>query len=252
MHGLATLVIDNLRAIGAEVHPLYEEMLSHAMAAAPPPFFQNWFGRRYFELARRSDWFANSLIANAALEGYGATQIWKFSNRVGNEAYAAAVRQHSLDESRHSSMFVAMMRILFPAAHIDDATARSLDDLQPKYSLRSHPAIEKCPPSEALSGEELLDELVQVHITEIRALVLQFLLRETLLAYSPPSVRRRIGNFSAVLIRDEARHIEYTARIFDAEASAGRRDFLFDAFENRLRGFNDLTMIELERERVTI
>jgi hypothetical protein len=252
MQTLADIVIENLRAIGLPQHPIYEEVLTHAVITAPPPFAENWFGRRYFELARSAEWFANSLIANAALEGYGSTQIWKFSNKVDNDAYAAAVRKHSLDESRHSTIFVTMLKLVFPGAHIDTDTAKNIDDLQPHYSAKSHPPIEKAPEGQLYRGERLLHELIQVHITEIRALVLQHLLRPTLLAYSPSSARNRLDALSRSLIRDESRHIEYTAEIFESEAAGGCKDFIFASFESCMREFNDLTMIELEREKVTI
>lgn len=252
MNTLADIVVENLRAIGAPQHPVYEEILSYAVVAAPPPFAQNWFGRRYFELARKADWFANSLVANAALEGYGATQIWKFANKVDEPAYAAAVRRHALDESRHSTIFVKMLRLVFPGAEIDEATEQSIAALQPHYSPRNHPPIERPPDGEMYSGERLLHELVQVHITEIRALVLQHLLRPTLLAYSPDASRARLDALTRSLIRDESRHIEYTALIFESAAEAGSRDFLFSSFKSCLREFNDLTMIELEREKVAV
>lgn len=252
METLADIVTQNLRAIGLPPHPTYEQILKHAVDFAPPPFAQNWFGRRYFELARKAEWFANSLIANAALEGYGATQIWKFSNKVDNESYASAVRKHALDESRHSTIFIIMLKLVFPRAHMDTATAKTIDELQPHYSAKSHPPIEKAPDGELYSGDRLLHELIQVHITEIRALVLQHLLRPTLLAYSPSPARDRLDALSRSLIRDESRHIEYTAEIFEAAAANGHKDFIFQSFESCMREFNDLTMIELEREKVTI
>jgi hypothetical protein len=252
MNSLADIVIDNLRAINAPIHPTYEEILSHAVASAPPPFAQNWFGRRYFELARKAEWFANSLIANAALEGYGATQIWKFSNKVDNNAYAAAVRRHAFDESRHSTIFITMLKLVFPDAAIDEATEQAIDALQPRFTPQSRPPIEKHADDELYSGDRLLHELVQVHITEIRALVLQHLLRPTLLAYSPAPSLKRLDGLSRSLICDESRHIEYTAHIFESEANSGSKEFLFYSFENCLREFNDLTMVELERERIAI
>jgi hypothetical protein len=252
MHGLATLVLENLQAIGASRYPLYEAMLAHACEAAPPPFAENWFGRRYFELARRADWFANSLIANAALEGYGSVQIWAFSNKLDNEAYAGSVRRHSLDESRHSTMFVKMLPLVFPNAAVDDSTRRTIDALQPRFSKHSHPSIEKVPEHERFSHDRMLQELVGIQFTEIRALILQFLLRSAVLAYSGEASRKRLEAFTSVLIRDESRHIDYVARIIESEASAGHADLLFELFEQCLRRFNEVTMIELERDKVAI
>lgn len=252
MHGLASLVLDNLKSVGAMEHPAYEAMLSHAFAVAPPPFGENWFGRRYFELARRADWFANSLVANAALEGYGSTQIWAFSRKLNDENYAAAAQQHSLDESRHSTMFVEMIGLLFPDATIDGTTQASLDRLQPKYNRRSHPPIDKVPEGERFSLERTLEEFVGVQFTEIRALILQFLLQAMTRAYSPPASSRKLEAMTSILIRDESRHIDYVANIVEREASLGNRDLLFTLFEQGLHQFNDITMMELERDKITI
>ena len=231
---------------------MYEAMLAHATSVAPPPFAENWFGRRYFELARRADWFANSLVGNAALEGYGSTQIWAFSNRIDNDTYRESVRRHALDESRHSTMFVKMLKLVFPTATIDDATESTLDALQPRYSRHSHPPTEMAPEHEIFSHERMLRELVGVQFTEIRALILQFLLRPTVLAYSPDISRKRLEGFTSVLIRDESRHIEYVAQIIEQESSKGHADLLFELFEQSLREFNELTMIELERDKISI
>ncbi|MEA2823029.1 MAG: hypothetical protein QOJ86_5033 [Bradyrhizobium sp.] len=251
MSFLADLVIDNLRKIKSAEYPIYSQIIRHCYETTPP-FARDWFGRRYFELARNPEWFANSLVANSALEGYGSTQIWKFSNRVDNARYAEALRQHALDESRHSTMFIRMLRLTFPGIELDAKTEKSLDGLQPKYTRRVHPPIEKRPPDELILGREALNEIIQVHITEIRALILQFLLRPAMLAYAPESSTGVLTSASDVLIRDESRHIRYSAEFFEDAARAGERDFLFAAFEHQTRKFNDLTMEELERDQVEL
>jgi rubrerythrin len=250
MHGLASLVLEHLQSIGAPRHPLFEDMLVHSMNVAPPPFGENWFGRRYFELARNADWFANSLVANAALEGYGSRQLWAFSNKVKKEACAAAVRRHALDESRHSTMFVNMLRMVFPQVEIDPEAQEQIDALQPHFTSTNHPTTDKPPEAERYGDIAFLHEMVGIHFTEIRALVLQLLLRPALLAYSPTGNRDKLAAFSSVLIRDEARHIEYAANIIQQEAEHGYKDLLFALFEEQLREFNEVTMMELERDKV--
>ena len=251
MSFLATLVTENLRKVRAPEYPIYEKIIQHCYATTPP-FAKDWFGRRYFELAKHPEWFANSLVANSALEGYGATQIWKFSNRIENDNYSAALRQHALDESRHSTMFIRMLQLTFPNIGIDPASRENLDKLQPKYSRKNHPPTDKRPKEELLLGHEALNELIQVHITEIRALILQFLLRPAMLAYAPESSQKTLISASDILIRDESRHIRYSAEFFEDAARAGETDFLFAAFEYQTRKFNELTMEELERDQVEL
>lgn len=251
MEGLADLVVKNLAGVSHRGYPVYSSIIKHVFAT-PPPFFQRSFGRRYFELCRNADWFANSLIANSALEGYGSTQIWKFSNKVKNESYADALRTHALDESKHSSMFISMLSKTFPGLEMDANTTHRIEKMQPRYSRRRHPTTEKLEPEQLLLDDEALDELIQVHITEIRALVLQFLLRPVLLTYAPEQNARSLEKSSDILITDEAKHIRYTADFFEDAAVVGKRDFLFDAFDRHVAEFNDLTLIELERDTVEI
>lgn len=248
---LANMVLENLAAAGQAVPPIYARILGHCYGETPP-FAQAWFGNRYRELARDSEWFANSLVANSALEGYGATQIWKFADRLGDQRYAAAVRQHSLDESRHSTMFIRMLELTFPGIAIDAATRDRLQALQPRYSSRHHPPEMTPSPGEGTHGSDAIVELIGVHITEIRALVLQHLLRPVILAYAPPSALTVLTRCSDVLIRDEARHIGYSARFFEEAAADGHADFLFETFAREAAEFNTVTMEELERDKVEI
>lgn len=91
MDHFAKLVIENLGKVSPNRYPLYEQLIEHAFTVAPPPYSCEWFGRRYFELSRDTEWFANSLVANSALEGFGSTQIWAFSNRMHGDIDVDAV-----------------------------------------------------------------------------------------------------------------------------------------------------------------
>jgi hypothetical protein len=248
---LADLVIAGLEKLGEGEYPHYRRVVEHCYDY-PPPYAQRWFGRRYYELARKPEWFANSLIANSALEGYGSTQVWAFSNRIGMEQYKRAIRQHALDESRHSTMFARMMGLVFPDIAIDDDTKARIKGLQPCYTPSRHPTTEPVPPEEVMPDDDVLDELIGIHLTETRALVLQYLLRPVLLHYAPSSSVRKLTAASDVLIRDEARHIGYTARIFEEQIEKGRGDFIASVFERRNQEFNETTMIEVEREKIEI
>ena len=145
-------------------------------------------------------------------------------------------------------MFISMLHLTFPNISIDEATRIRIANQQPRFSSNNLPDDERQPPDRRLQEDSTLNELVQVHITEIRALVLQFLLRSVIRVYAPPQSSQRLEMFTSSLIRDEAAHIAYTAAIFQTAASNGRDDFLNAVFEARVKDFNDLTMVELERE----
>jgi hypothetical protein len=249
MDGLASLVLENLRHVSSRKYPRYSKILKHCFMQAPPPYAKNWFERRYFELARDPEWFANSLVANSALEGYGSTQVWNFSNRMYCDQYIDAVQRHALDESRHSTMFVSMLDLTFPGIELDSATRERLHAMQPRYSVFNPPPGGRFDLLDRMTEGETFNELVGIHLTEIRALVLQLLLRPVLQAYAPMQSQKRLRMFSDSLIRDEAMHIDYCAEIFEELALAGHVDYLVHLFETRVSDFNDVTMIELERER---
>lgn len=252
---LAEQVVSELRNLHSRRYPLYERILDHAFSMHAPAFADDKFSKRYEQLAEDGEWFANSLVANACLEGYGSQQIWKFSNMLDNDMYAQRVRLHALDESRHASMFVSALRWTFPGLleGADQETRDKVAQMQPHYSRTRHPVIEKAPEGERYFEKESINELIQVHITEIRALVLQYMVRKAFLRHAPTDNVDRLLRVSDRLILDEAKHIDYSAEIFEHYAARdGNAEFFFQCFEDRLRDFNALTQEELEREGISL
>jgi hypothetical protein len=252
---LAEQVVGELHRKNARRYPLYERILIHAFNVNAPVFSDDRFSRRYEQLAADGQWFANQLVANACLEGYGSEQIWKFSNRLDNDHFAEKVRFHALDESRHASMFVTALKLTFPGLleGEDSETQVRIEQMQPRYSQSRHPPIEKAPEHQRLFEKESINELIQVHITEIRALVLQYVVRQALIKHAPDQSHSRLVRISDRLISDEIRHIDYSAEIFEHYASRdGNADYFFQCFEDRLRDFNLMTQEELDREGVTL
>jgi hypothetical protein len=149
-------------------------------------------------------------------------------------------------------MFVRMLGLTFPDAHIPDEDRRQIERRQPRYTRSKHPPIERPAQGNGMSETEALTELIKVHITEIRALILQHLLRPLLLAHAPVENRRTLVSASDVLIRDEARHIAYSAIFFVEAMNRGMRDFMFDTFEREARVFDEITLEELEREEIHV
>jgi hypothetical protein len=125
--------------------------------------------------------------------------------------------------------------------------------MQPRFSKTNHPVIKKAPEQDRFFEKESINQLIQVHITEIRALVLQYMVRKAFIQHAPSKHAARLSRMSDLLIGDEARHIEYSADIFEHYASRdGQADYFFHCFEDRLRDFNLLTQEELEREGVSL
>lgn len=252
MSEIYKLVVNSLRAIGVTPHSEYEKALLCAFKKYPPVQEQNWFGRNYFNLAKNKLWFANSLIENARMEGYGSAQIWKFSCRLKDPIYIEKVRRHSLDESRHSRIFILMLQIVFPKSLENEELRIAVEGLYPGYTLKNPPPVETTPQTLIIEGENALNELIQVHLTEIRAIVLQHLLRSAILAHTPTAYQHKIAKFMHSLITDESKHIEYTAGIFEDAINNGYREFVFTTIADKQNDLNQLTYEELELERVNI
>jgi len=250
---LGEQVVQELRKLKFPHFPLYEAIMTHALETNQPIFASDKFSLRYLELAEDDEWFANSLVANSCLEGYGSQQIWKFSNKLDNDLYAERVRKHALDESRHSTMFITILGLVFPGVldSVDQETARKIDQMQPRFTQEKHPAIQKVTAEERLFELETINELIQVHITEIRALVLQYMVREAMKRHAPADNLPRLLRMSDSLIADEARHIQYSAEIFENYA-VQNKDMFFEMFEARLHDFNELTKEELAREELEL
>ncbi|AOX03334.1 hypothetical protein BJP34_31325 [Moorena producens PAL-8-15-08-1] len=78
-----------------------------------------WGGDLYRQCARNREWFANSLIINAREEGKGSQEAWQLSQCIQNQELTRLGRNHSIDESRHSKMFVPLLNILFPRLQVE-------------------------------------------------------------------------------------------------------------------------------------
>jgi hypothetical protein len=250
MSNTSELTLHYLKTYGTPAPPTYTEFLREACEAHPPPHGMAWYGNLYRQLARKTEWFANSLIINADKEGYGARQLWKFSVRMENETLAEAVRRHSMDESRHASMFIGVLDLIFPSV-IDAPFRERLKELSPGYTQRTHPPTTPASPAEVMPSHRVMEELIQGNFTEMRALILQLLLRPVMQAYAPPEHRERLLRVSERLIHDETKHIEYSARFIEQYAQE-HREWVRATMLDMMKWVNDLSLAEVSIEGVPI
>ncbi|HLO84241.1 MAG TPA: hypothetical protein VK203_04385, partial [Nostocaceae cyanobacterium] len=141
MNNVSELALNYLQRYNCQFTEDYQNVLRVACETYPPPHGMAWYGNLYRQCARQTDWFVNSLITNAAEEGDGARGVWKFSQHIKNQEIAELVRNHSIDESRHSKMFVSLLNILFPTK-IEAELRNKLQGLSPEYYPHQHPPIE--------------------------------------------------------------------------------------------------------------
>lgn len=127
-----------------------------------------------------------------------------------------------------------------------------VEGLYPGFTELNHPPTEEVDEALKLTENIAINELIQVHLTEIRAIVLQYLLKSAILVHTASDLQPKIARYMDSLIRDEARHIEYTAEIFEDAICNGERDFVFTTLADRQADLNLLTYKELEMEKINI
>ena len=251
MNTLSNLVASYLSKFGYNNLEIYQKILRETCEVHPQPYSQSWYGKQYRELAIKPNWFAKSLIINANMEGYGATQIWAFSQIAGNEIYAEHIRSHSIDESRHSKMFVMMLEMMFPDV-AKEIGMENLLSLSPGYTKSNHPSKKAPKDGNILSEANTVEELIHINLIEVRAFILQMLLRPVLLAYSAKENRKKLSAMSNRLIQDEIKHIAYSASCIEDFARNGNQDFVRASMINRQAQVNDETLEELELEGIAV
>jgi hypothetical protein len=213
--------------------------LQAACEAHPPPFGMAWYGDKYRLVSRDPTWLANSLVSNAAKEGEGSRKLWELAGRTHDPEVAEQIRRHAIDEARHARLYILMIDIAFPDA-MDKACRSALNDLSPGYTLRDQPK------NQLLSADaQVLDEIIQMNIGEIRTRIHQLLLRPVIQAHCPSESRNKLKRVLDSLLLDETRHIEYTARLVEQAFAGGYSDFIQRTTSRRLDEFNEITLQEV-------
>lgn len=245
MTHIPQLAIGLMAKFGASAPlPIYETALRKACRAAPPPYGQAEYGELYREAAVDAGWMAISLITNSEREGDGATRLWSLAASTEDRAVAAELKQHAIDESNHSKMYLRLVDLVFPDAIAPEFRAQ-LTALSPGYARAMQPvANEGSPFSHAIS----LDDLIQMNIAEIRTTVHHLLQRPMLLEHCAAERRGKVIRLLDSLLRDEVAHVAYTANLIEAGVPQVGSEAVRQLFAERLQDFNDVTRAELDRQ----
>lgn len=222
----------------------YARALTSAAAAVNPAYGLAWYGEHYRQVACDADWFAGSLVDNASVEGDGARKLWALAAQCAGSVgtpISEKIRRHAIDESRHAQYYIRIVDIIFPHS-ISAGLRLELDQISPHYLPTSAPPA-SLPPKTA---ERVIDELVQMNIGEIRTRINQLLLRPVAHAYCGDH-----GDHDALqrildrLMRDETRHIHYTAKILEDYSRHGYRSLVRNVMATRMHDFNMITLDEV-------
>lgn len=247
MNNVSELAIEYLQRYNCQISEDYKTVLREACEIQPPPHGMAWYGNFYRRVVRNPEWFAKSLIANAAEEGNGSRKVWQFSRCIENPEYAELVRNHSIDESRHSNMFVALLNILFPTQLEADFRAQ-LQALSPNYYHHKHPTAEPFSGDRILDKTTVMDEIIKINLLEIRALILQLLMRPVLQAYATPKDLAKVTTMSDLFIYDETKHVEYSAYCIGKYIQEGNQEWARDMMIYRQKTVNEMFITDVELE----
>lgn len=236
---LADTVLDGISDLDGEELDHYESHLRRAFDAHPPPFGEDWYGEKFTRLARDIRWVAGALLANAVIEGEHAEKLWELAGATHNAIIAELIRQHAVDASRHSRMYVFLIKNLFPRA-IPEQMRAQVNALSPGFTNNDHPT-QTLPKATV----RVLDELVQMNLGAIRTQKNQKLMAPVLRALCPHEIKVGVNVVLDRLLLDVTRHIEYTAKLIEEASRAGRAMLLGDLVAQRTREFNELTLDEI-------
>jgi hypothetical protein len=239
MDTVADLTLSALRGAGVRGIESYSQSLICACDQHRPPFGMAWYGDQYRSYAKDPHWLAASLVANAEVEGDGARKLWRIAGYAERENESKLVQQHAVDEARHAKLYIYMLDTVFPGA-MDQELQAATKAMSPQISMRE--ALTRSAPVSTL---RLLDDLVQMNIGEIRTRIHQQLLRPVILAHCPAGERRRIEQALDALLRDETRHIAYTAELIEQQSGRGHEEFIRVTMAKRLAQFNEITLNEV-------
>jgi hypothetical protein len=243
MNIVARLTVEALGRLGGASRPHYLQALTTACRKSAPVFGTRRYGDIYRTVAINPYWMATSLMMNAQREGEGAGQLWDLAVSTPHEGIAVQVRQHAIDESRHSRAYIALLDLAFPGA-VNEEFHAELTTLSPGYNRQS-PRDPR--PESPFAHPITVDDLIQMNIAEIRTLMHQRLQRPVLLAHCAPERRERLTRILDVLAADETRHIAYTANLIENFARTGGAQEMTRLMHERLRDFNAITLEDLGR-----
>ncbi len=146
-------------------------------------------------------------------------------------------------------MFVTLLNILFPT-EIEADFRTKLKELSPSYSQQNHPPTVVISPDQVIDEQLVMDTLIQINLLEIRALVLQLLLRPVLQAYAKPEDLQKVTTMSDKFISDESNHIGYSAYCIEEYIKQGNRDWVREMMIRRQASVNEFCLEKIDLEQV--
>ena len=195
----------------------YSDLLGKAVLSIDPVFFRPEYSQFFWHCASTiPGWVQRVLVACTKSESRGSLgllDLWK-ATTICEEAEVGLLR-HAKDEARHSRMFLRMLRLTYPgflASSTMEETQRALAVIRRDDEVKSGANV---------SEEDLIDQFVQLNITEIRTRIHLGFLAPIYFESTTDDKKSEVGELLQRLGRDEIVHIAYTAKLLN-EWARGR------------------------------
>jgi hypothetical protein len=221
--------------------PLYATAVNRTVDADTPPFDTQAYETVYRESARDARWMATSLLTNSEREGDGSKRLWSLAACSDDPIEQSSLKQHAVDESKHSLMYLALLDLAFPGA-VSPEFRIELRQLSPGFTLRK--ALYPVPGS-PYAKKPTVDDFIQMNVAEIRTTIHHVMQRQALAQHCPPENRSAIKAVQDSLLRDELAHVGYTARLIERLAADLPQGRVADLIAKRFGDFGRITREEL-------
>lgn len=239
---VGNLALASLKSLDNTDRPFYQQAINHACSSSPPPYGMQWFGNEFRRLGRNPKWLVNLIISDVDMEGYSAWRLWEYADSLSDKKLADQMREHALDEERHSRMFAKILFNVFPSLK-SQALLQQLKAYAP--GLRNNFKINENYTLPEPSSDETLNSMILINLYEVKALILGKLLLPVVLAHAPETHRARLANALNTIIQDEAHHIRYSADFIEDACQNGDKEFVFTTIEEFQHTLNIITESEL-------
>ncbi|WP_035792325.1 hypothetical protein [Kitasatospora mediocidica] len=222
--------------------PHYTDALTAAFQDVQPVFARPRYAEFFWHCATTVPGYAARVtLANGPAESEGSEKLFTLWQGVHHDDVAAEqVLQHARDESAHSRLFVRLTETAFPAFLPPGAGTRLAATMP---DIRTRP-LDKT--SVSVPHEHLIDHLVQMNIGEIRTRLHMHLFAPIIFGFTPTQEKPTSRRILESLVKDEVRHIGYTALLMEQWATDGAGERIRALYQNRLHIFNELTVEQTE------
>lgn len=221
--------------------PLYFGAMEDALKSEPPPFDTSSYADVYRVSSASPQWMAVSLITNAEREGDGAKRLWSLAACSDDPNIQRLLKSHAVDESRHALLYLGLLDLTFPGM-VEPSFRKELNQLSPGY-LPEHTLV--AVPGSPYAKKPSIDDFLQMNIAELRTAIHHIMQRPALARHGSPSSRQRVTRIQESLLRDELKHVAYTAVLIEQLAATIPDGQLAALFRRRFHDFNGITRDEL-------